>query len=110
MGWGWVSEDADGGVWTSPKWGREKLQPLGPEQGHILWPCYEVGQRRRWERERGPFSSGWEHGPRGAERVPGAHSDSPCLQAVGAGQRGGGEEDFSSQLNLLKNLACSPSS
>lgn len=42
--------------------------------------------------------------------VPGTHLDSPCLQAVGAGQGGGGEEDFRSKLNLLENLACSPSS
>lgn len=42
--------------------------------------------------------------------VPGAPSDPPRPQAVGAGQREGGEEDFSSRLNLLENLACSPSS
>lgn len=50
-----------GGCWLGyldqPKWEREKLQPLAPEQGQILWPCYEVGQRHHWEREQGAFSS-----------------------------------------------------
>lgn len=50
----------------------------------------------------------------GPSAVPWVRLDSWCLQAVGAGHGGGGggggEEDFSSKLNLLENLACSPSS
>lgn len=58
----------------------------------------------------GAPSSGGGADRAGQSAVPAARSDPPRLQAVGAGQRGGGEEDFSSQLNLLENLACSPSS
>lgn len=96
------------GKGEAAKWGREKLPRLVPEQGQILWPCYEVGQRQQRQRERGSAPDG-SSGCAGQSAVPAARSDPPRLQAVGAGQRGGGEEDFSSQLNLLENLACSPS-
>lgn len=88
--------------------GKAEAAAAGPEQGQVLCACCEVGQPR--ETEQGAFSSGWSPDCAGQSEEPGAHSDSPCLQAAGAGQRGGAEEDFSSQLNLSENLACSPSS
>lgn len=81
------------GKGEAAKWGREKLQPLAPEQGQILWPCYEVGQRQQRQRERGSAPEGWEHGRRGAER--GARGAlGPAVPAGGgcwaAGRRRGG--------------------
>lgn len=87
-----------------------------PEQDQIPWPCWERGGQILGSGSTGTMCAACVHLPRGdgaragQSRAPWARVDSPHLQAVGAGQGGGGEEDFSSKLNLLENLACSPSS
>lgn len=77
---GWVWEDAAGGVWTSPKWGREKLQP---QEGQIL--CLAM----RW----GSSTTGSESGLRSAAdgntecgAEPGARGTPGAAVPAGSGE------------------------
>lgn len=95
---------AGAAAWASPKWEggkQELLPPAGSDPSSLLQFLGSSSARR---------APGRNNEQMAHSGVPGTHLDSPCLQAVGAGQGGGGEEDFRSKLNLLENLACSPSS
>lgn len=101
---GHVWGDAGAAAWASPKWEwgkQELLPPAGSDPSFLLRFLGSSSTRRAPGRNKEQMAR---------SGVPGTHLDSPCLQAVGAGQGGGGEEDFRSKLNLLENLACSPSS
>lgn len=116
MEWGRIGEDAGVGARTSSKREGEKLEPLPPPRAGsdpvdllrgwsaavaVLGACGHLpGGNTAW--------TGQSEVPR-AHRAPRARRQWVLGKGRGGGG-GGGEEDFSSKLNLLENLACSPSS